>query len=486
MRLLKNNNRLIYFIPLIISIIGILFYQIFKNDFIIYLSVIPLFILFLFLAIFYTEKLFLITVFLTPLSITLKELGLANGHQSLDLSLPTEPVFAGILLLGIIHQLYFQFIDSKFLKHSLSLIILLQFFWIFITSITSTLPIVSFKFLIARLWLVGSAYFFASFLFKNLKNIYAFIFLYLAGLLIVVIQSTLKHATFGFSDEVATWIMSPFYNDHTAYGAALVLFFPVTIGCLLLKDKSNYFKFSFLVASLVLLTGIYLSTARAAWISLLASVFVLLTLLFKIKFRTIFMFLISLASFFFIFQNQIIVELEKNKADSEGNKADNIGSITNIKTDPSNVERINRWSCALRMFDVKPYFGYGPGTYILQYAPFQKASEKTIISNNDGSNGNAHSEYLGPLAEQGLPGMIIVILLVLTFYFKSYSLYYILEDFNLKVLVATIIVGMSSYFTHGLLNNFLDSDKLAIPFWGFISIIVSIEVYHKNKSPHIG
>jgi O-antigen ligase len=482
MQLLKKNNRLIFFIPTLVSIIGILFYQIFKNDFVIYLSAIPLFILLFFLAIFYTEKLFLITVFLTPLSITLKELGFSNGHQSLDLSLPTEPVFAGILLLGIIHQLYFQFIDSKFLKHSLSIIILLQLIWIFITSITSTLPIVSFKFLLARLWLVGSSYFFASYLFKNFKNIYAFIFLYLSGLLVVVIQTTAKHATFGFSDEVATWIMSPFYNDHTAYGAALVLFFPVTIGCLFLKERTNYFKVAVLIASLLLLIGIYLSTARAAWLSLVASVFVLITLLLKINFRTIFLFLITIATFFFIFQNQIIVELEKNKADSEGNKADNIGSITNIKTDPSNVERINRWNCALRMFNEKPYFGFGPGTYILQYAPFQKSSEKTIISNNDGSNGNAHSEYLGPLAEQGLLGTTIVILLVLTFYFKSYNLYYNLNDYNLKVLVATIIVGMSSYFIHGILNNFLDSDKLAVPFWGFIAIIVAIESFHSSKN----
>jgi len=484
MQLLKVNNRLFYFIPIIISIIGILFYQIFNVDFVIYLSAIPLFILIFFLAIFYTEKLFLITVFLTPLSITLKELGLANGHQSLDLSLPTEPVFAGILLLGIIHQFYFQFIDSKFLKHPLSRIIILQLIWIFVTSLISSLPVVSFKFLIARLWLVGSSYYFASYLFKNLKNIYAFIFLYLTGLLIVIILTTIRHSTFGFSDTVATWMMSPFYNDHTAYGAALVLFFPVTVGCLFLKDRTNYFKFAVLIASLLLIIGIYLSTARAAWLSLVASIFVLITLLLKIKFRSIFLFLISIATLFFIFQNQIIVELEKNKADSEGNKADNIGSITNIKTDPSNVERINRWNCALRMFNEKPYYGFGPGTYILKYAPFQKASEKTIISNNDGSNGNAHSEYLGPLAEQGLPGMLIVILLVLIFYFKSYNLYYNLNDYNLKVLVATIIVGMSSYFIHGILNNFLDSDKLAVPFWGFIAIIVSIESFHtiKNKT----
>jgi O-antigen ligase len=480
MQLFRNNIRIFFLLPLLFLAFGLVFYYLFNNNFIIYLSLLPLAFLLIILAIFYTEKLFLISVFLTPLSVSLRELGFADGHQSLDLSLPTEPVFAGLLLLGLIHQIYFNFLEKKFVNHALSYLIILQLIWIIITSITSTMPLVSIKFFISRLWLVGSSFYFASYLFKHLKNIYSFIILYLLGLLIVILQTTIKHAGFGFSDEVSNWIMTPFYNDHTAYGAAISLFLPITIGFIFLKNKSLNYRLFFVIASVLLLSGIYLSTARAAWLSIVGSCFILLTLLLKIKFRTIFIFIVTVFSVFFVFQNEIIISLEKNKADSEGNKADNIGSITNIKTDPSNVERLNRWNCALRMYDEKPFFGFGPGTYILQYAPFQKSSEKTIISNNDGSNGNAHSEYLGPLAEQGLIGTMIVLLLTCVFYFKSYKLYYCIKDYNLKILVGSIIVGMSTYFIHGFLNNFLDSDKLAVPFWGFLAIIVAIDCYHNE------
>jgi len=480
MQLFRNNTRIFFLLPVLFIVIGLASYNYFNTSFILYICVLPLFLLLIFLAIFYTEKLFLIAVFLTPLSVSLKELGFANGHQSLDLSLPTEPIFAGLLLLGIIHQLYFNFLEKKIINHSISLIIIIQLVWILISSITSTMPLVSFKFLVARLWLVGSSFYFASYLFKYLKNIYLFIFLYLTGLLIVIAQTTFKHATFGFSDEVSNWIMTPFYNDHTAYGAAIALFLPVTFGFIFLREKSFYHRLFFIVASLLLFTGIYLSSARAAWLSVVGSFFILLTLLLKIKFRSIFLVLIGIIGVFLIFQTEIIISLEKNKADSEGNKADNIGSITNIKTDPSNVERLNRWNCAIRMFEEKPMLGFGPGTYILQYAPFQKSSEKTIISNNDGSNGNAHSEYLGPLAEQGIIGTLMVLLLTFTFYFKSYKLFYSIKNYNLKILVGSIIVGMSTYFIHGFLNNFLDSDKLAVPFWGFLAIIVAIDYYHKE------
>ena len=182
MQLFRNNIRIFSFLPLLFLAIGLLFYYLFNNNFVIYLSLIPLALLILILAVFYTEKLFLATVFLTPLSVSLRELGFADGHQSLDLSLPTEPVFAGILLLGIIHQIYFNFLDKKFIKNALSTLVIFQLLWILITSITSTMPIVSIKFLLARLWLVGSSFYFASYLFKHLKNIYAFIILYLLGL----------------------------------------------------------------------------------------------------------------------------------------------------------------------------------------------------------------------------------------------------------------------------------------------------------------
>jgi putative inorganic carbon (hco3(-)) transporter len=63
------------------------------------------------------------------------------------------------------------------------------------------------------------------------------------------------------------------------------------------------------------------------------------------------------------------------------------------------------------MFLERPVLGWGPGTYQMVYAPYQLAQDHTIITTNFGDLGNAHSEYLGPLAEMGLPGMILFIVL---------------------------------------------------------------------------
>ena len=62
------------------------------------------------------------------------------------------------------------------------------------------------------------------------------------------------------------------------------------------------------------------------------------------------------------------------------------------------------------------------------------------------------------------------------------QLYYTLEKGDLKNLVFFSLLALTTYFAHGFLNNFLDTDKLAVPFWGFISIIVAVDIYHKKET----
>ena len=140
------------------------------------------------------------------------------------------------------------------------------------------------------------------------------------------------------------------------------------------------------------------------------------------------------------------------------------------------MERINRWKCAIEMFKEKPLVGYGPGTYQFQYGVFQLEKDKTIISTSSGDMGNAHSEYLSALSETGFIGLLLLFFLIISIFYKSIVLYYDESDEMKKIYLLGSIVGLSTYFIHGLFNNFLDLDKAAIPIWFFIAIIVSIDI----------
>lgn len=427
--------------------------------------------------IFWLDKLLLFIVFLTPLAVNI-----ADKELGVGISIPTEPLLVGIMLIFFLKTIFNGNFDKKILTHPVSWMVYISLFWIFVTSITSSLPMVSFKFFLARLWFVVPFYFLGIALFKNVKNITNFNWLYVAALVIVIIYTTLEHSKYGFAEEQGHWVMKPFYNDHTAYGGILAFFLPVFVGYTFNSQRSRTYRLYAGIFSITLLVALYLSYSRAAWVSIAAIIIISVLIVFQIKLRWILTSLIILIGSFYMFENEILYVLEKNKQDSSENFIEHVQSIYNISSDASNLERINRWQSAFRMFDERPFFGWGPGTYQFIYAPFQRSQERTIISTNAGDLGNAHSEYIGPLSEQGFPGLIIVLGLMITIVYTGIRVYRQAKNKEIKLYSLVAVLALCTYFVHGFLNNFLDTDKASIPFWGFFAMIVAMDLYHKNST----
>ena len=123
---------------------------------------------------------------------------------------------------------------------------------------------------------------------------------------------------------------------------------------------------------------------------------------------------------------------------------------------------------------------------IQTYARFQKSSDKTIISTNQGDGGNAHSEYLGPLSEQGIPGTLTILAIFIISLTTGIRLYYKLNHKPyLKGVVMAIVLGLVTYYLHGILNNYLDTDKASVPIWGMMSILVAVQIYHLKDSDYL-
>ena len=478
--MIKLKNTYVFYFVIISYILINAYVLLFAKDMFYLFNLLPFAILIILLAIFDIEKIMYIMVFSTPLAISLKELGYNEG---LNLSLPAEPLMIGITLIYFLNELSTGVTDKRILKHPITIIIFIQLLWIFITMLSSELPVISIKFILARLWFLTSCYFICTELFKKKKAILYHLLFYAVALAIVAIITSIKHASYAFDEKIADWIVSPFYNDHTAYGAALAMYIPLMCGILFMKNISKFIKMLCLALLVIFIISIIISFARAGWLSLVVSLAVLASLLLKIKFRTILFTIIGAVVIFLSFQAEVLMILGRNNTDSDGDITANIESMSNISTDASNLERLNRWSCALQMFEERPVLGFGPGTYQFLYAPFQKSSQKTIISTNFGDKGNAHSEYLGPLCEQGLLGALIVVALVLAVMFLGYRLVYTVKDKSMRVLTIAVLMGMSTYFVHGFLNNFLDTDKASVPFWGFLAILVCIDVYYKDEQP---
>lgn len=436
----------------------------------------PLALLVLFMALFAMDKLLYVIILITPLSVPLREL---TEGAPFDMYLPTEPILVGISLLFFFKLLLGNTIDRKLLLHPVSLAIYFYMSWMLLTSLTSTMPVVSIKDWLAHLWFIVVFYFLMSQLFRRKQFIQRFYWLYIVGMAFAIGYTLYQQYLYGlFDHKVANWAPKPFFNDHTAYGAALAFYFPFLAG-MLFNHKYSPLQKGFTIGFLIIFTlAIVFSYTRATWLSLAGAAGVLVLLLLKLRLRYITIAGAIIITLLALNWKDLMLQLEHNTQDSSGEFAGHVQSMTNITTDASNLERINRWKSAWRMFKEKPVLGWGPGAYMFQYAPFQMSYEKTIISTNFGNRGNAHSEYLGPLAESGVLGPISFLAIVMVVTSLALRLYRTATNREIKLIVLVSFLGLSTYFLHGFLNNFLSSDKASLSFWGFIALLVALDVYY--------
>lgn len=477
--MLRNATiRITLFYLISIGFILLNLWFVVKKDMVL-INALPVVLAILLIAIYSFDKVIYLIAFFAPLSIPLREIMPGLGF---DMYLPTEPLLFGLLILFLLKIIQERKFDKQILLHPVSLAVYFNLIWILLTSITSTMPVVSFKFLLMRIWFVVGLYLLTAKLFSEGKNMEKYVWLYVIPLMFVVFYSTYRHLGYGlWNKQAAHFVVTPFYRDHTSYGAVTALYLPFLVMFSLNKTFSKKIRFMSAFALAVVFLGFLLSYSRAAWLSIVVALGVWTFIKLRIRFKPIFIATITVIVLFLTFQTQILMKLEQNSEESSANLMTHISSMSNITTDASNLERINRWSCAIRMFADKPVFGYGPGTYMFKYAPYQLSKDRTIISTNSADGGNAHSEYLGPMAESGLLGLITFLILISVVIYTAVNTYTRLKDYHLRAILLAALAGLVTYYIHGLLNNFLDTDKISVPFWGFTAMIVAIDLISRKQ-----
>jgi putative inorganic carbon (hco3(-)) transporter len=414
-----------------------------------------------------------VLAFLLPFSM---ELPISGGSM---LSIPAEPLMI-IIVLVLAFELAGQPLNQ--LRNSLhgEFLWLLPLAFAFILSnVFSEMALVSAKFTIVNfLYILVFFVFLARLFILYPRLFFQMLLLYSMGLFVVLMWSIYRYWQWEWNPVVVRGIFKPFYNDHTIFGASSAL-----LGCIWLGTLKNAKDFKTgiicLMTGMVFAACVFFSTSRAAILSLLAfsGVFALLAMNIRLKHLII----ISLALFVLMVLNFREISSRLRQIDTISYEMDaglyeRIRSAGNISTDVSNIERLNRWVSAWRMFLDRPVTGYGPGTYQFKYIPFQDPSlmNRLTVTNiydiPDGSGGTAHSEYFLALSEMGLPGLIgwLIILGRWTYIAFGKSRHHP----NRRMIIAAF-AALSTYYFHANFNNFLNTDKFAFLFWGIAAWLVA-------------
>ncbi len=421
------------------------------------------------------DEALLLMALLTPFAINV---ALLDG---MELSVPVEPMMILCTAIVLFRMLVAKSTDTRVMRHPVSLLTVATIVWMLITSLTSEIPLASIKYTLARVWFVVPFFYATAHMFSRRDRIGHFYAAYAAGLAIVAMITTAK--TLGnFSDlQTLHRVMRPFYNDHTAYGCVLALFIPVAVHYLFSRATRGWLRLAALALLAILGTGLFLSYCRAAWISVVGAMGVYLLIRTGMKMKWMLALFGLAVGLFFLHQGDVLYKLGKNTQDSSYTLADQVKSISNISTDASNLERLNRWASAFRMWEEHPVMGTGPGTYQFLYGSYQRSYQKSTISTNAGDLGNAHSEYIGPLTEQGVLGALLTIALFLTTFATGVRVYRTAKDPTVGRMALAFTLALLTYYAHGVFNNFLDTDKLSVPFWAFTAAVVALDVYSEKK-----
>ena len=418
-----------------------------------------------------------VVLFLVPLSVNLSEFGLT----SIGWYMPTEPMLFALLLLFVARWLSGEAPDRALLQHPVTWVIGLGFLWMGLTILPSSHPIVSLKAWVARGWFVVSFYLLLATWFRDSDRSHArFLGLLLVPLSVVILYTMIRHAGYGFEKAAGHWVMKPFFKDHTSYGAVLAMMIPPSLAMAWRSQQSSLSRVLWAMGVGWLMLGTVFSFTRAAWVSLAVAGVLWVLMALGARFKTLLATGLVGLMVVGLSWDALVIQLERNKQDSSDDLAQHVESISNVSSDASNLERLNRWSCAWAMFQERPLWGWGPGTYQFEYAPFQTSDLRTVISTNNADLGNAHSEYLGPLAEQGVLGLAGVLALLLATCHLGFKLQRTLHDPEKKRLAMGLFLGLITYFVHGVLNNYLDTDKASAPFWGFLALLVVLDLGAKG------
>ena len=394
------------------------------------------------------------------------------------LSVPTEPLIVILALFFLFdlasdRQPYLQL----FKREGLWLIPLAAAF--VISTIFSVMPLVSLKFslinaLFIFVFFVGFTQLFAESpaIFRELLLIFT------AGLALVLCWGLFWYWHYGWNPVVVRGIFHPFFKDHTIFGASAALLSAFWIGQrFLVREKKR--RLMFFLVGLICILCVLISSGRAAFLSLLVSAAVFALLWMRVRFLYLAIAVMLVAATLWIVRSPVIERMQQVEMTSDDPSlgwVERKGTVANISTDVSNLERLNRWVSAWRMFRERPFTGFGPGTYQFEYIPYQEPSLMNRLTVTDpfdipeGSGGTAHSEYFLALSEMGIPGIASWLLLMGRFVWIAFTRR---KSKTGRLEIQIAFVALSTYFFHALFNNFLTTDKFAFLFWGMAAWFIA-------------
>jgi putative inorganic carbon (HCO3(-)) transporter len=406
------------------------------------------------------------------------------------ISLPAEPL-AIVLAACAVLLAYRNKSDVRILvEQPLAFaMLLLVASWAF-SALASTMPLVSIKYVFINLVYMAVGLLLVPLLVKTQRlSIPLLLTVLIPALAFFALFAVINLMPYRFNPGAASLIGLPFFKDHTVFSATMSLFLPLLLLWGTYTKRAGYMKWLPTAIGVLVLFALFISSSRAAWLAVLiaAGFFIFVRNGGQLRHLGLVLILAVGVTLFFVDDIEHSFRTNPHKStEISGSLQDQVLSVTNINSDVSNRERINRWKCAIRMGVDRPWVGFGPGTYQFQYFPYQRDHDMTYISVTHpfntvaGRGGSAHSEYLLLLSESGFPGLLAWIALQFVLLVTFFKIWNGNLGRHHKNAALAIYLGILTFTIHSLFNNYLNTVQFGVSWWTLVGVMLYYG--YKNKA----
>ena len=383
----------------------------------------------------------------------------------LGTDLPSEPlmiVLAGCTLLLLVYK---QFeLPKSYITHPIWLLLIFQVFWILITTISSTVPVISIKFLLAKLWYLLSFFIFPLLFAKHFWDIikaykYVSIIVFISILVVLV-----RHAFAGFTFAASYDVVRPFFRNHVTYAAISVICLPFVWAFYKTSVRKNGFSNLWIVI-FIFVIGIYFSFTRAA----ILSIFIAIGAWYIIEKRwmkhaLILSSITLIIGITYLAWNNNYMDLAPNYEKTiTHTEFDHLIEATYKLQDISSMERVYRWMAGAEMIKDKFWMGFGPGTFVSNYKNYSISRFQTYVSDNPEQSG-IHNYFLMMWTDQGFIGFLLFLILCFVILLQGEKVYFKNTDSERKYFIMATLLSTIIIMAMSLINDLLETDKVG-PFF---------------------
>ena len=441
-----------------------------------YLVLTPFAALFLFAGWQRSSPIFFLLLFTLPFSFEYQ----VSSQLGTDLPDELLMLFVSFLFLAVwLHAP--KLLPLQTIKHPLIIGLLLSLTWITLTVLFSGDRTVSLKYLLAKCWYAGAFVMAPLIVFREKRNLLIAFKVLASSLLLVTLIILYRHYLTGFSFATINDAAYPFFRNHVNYSAMLVCLVPVFFA-FLVNAQNRKTKYRIAAAIAVLFIALFFSYARGAWLALLIGALAWWLIKKKWLFAIFLVTVISAVTLLFWLRSgdrYLNYAHDYKTTIFHKDFSEHLVATYKLK-DVSTAERFYRWIAGVRMIKDNWLTGYGPNTFYDNYKGYTVPAYKTWVSDNV-DRSTVHNYYLLTAIEQGVPGLLfLLILLGLMLYYSQY-LYHRVKDVIYKTVAITTGVVLAMILWLNFLSDLLETDKIGSLFFLCLVILVMVDINTRKE-----